>query len=90
MTIHMSMNISGALRNFGSKKMTGLLEDENGRPLSDKEVRTYLAECQSKGWKVIPAGKCDNFDYQTGCKGHPTTPHEQDNTPTSQTLTPKE
>lgn len=67
---HLSLNIEGAFRNFGRRKMTGLLQDDDGTNLSDKEVRDYLNECLVKGWKVIPCGDCDNFDYQTGCKGH--------------------
>lgn len=70
------MNIKGSLRNFKRRKMTGLLEDDDGRELSDSEVRKYLAECLNKGWRVIPCGDCDNFDYQTGCKGHPLTKKE--------------
>lgn len=30
-----------------------------------------LYDCLEKGWRVIPTGSCDHFDYQTGCKGHP-------------------
>lgn len=69
-THHLCLSIAGAFRNFGKRKMTGLLQDDDGRNLSDKEVRDYLNECLVKGWRVIPCGDCDNFDYQTGCKGH--------------------
>lgn len=72
-TRHMCLSIAGALRNYARRKMTGLMQDENDRDLSDKECRAYLAECLNKGWKVIPMGECDNFDYQTGCKGHKST-----------------
>ena len=68
----MSMNIAGALRNYKGKSMAGLLEDEDGRELSDMEVRKYLAECQAKGWKKIPCGDCEGFDpFEKGCPGHP-------------------
>ena len=68
---HMSMNIEGALRNYKGKKMTGLLSDDNDRDLSDKEVRAYLKECLSKGWKKIPCGDCEGFDhFDKGCPGH--------------------
>ena len=65
---HMCINIEWMLSQ--RNKLDGLLEDENGEPLSDFEVRLYLHECADKGWRVIPTGECDNFDYQTGCKGH--------------------
>ncbi|HYH14694.1 MAG TPA: hypothetical protein VD794_05730 [Flavisolibacter sp.] len=67
---HMSANIEGMLRNYKGRKMDGLMNDENGKEMSDKEIRKYLAECLAKGWRVIPCGDCEGFDYQTGCPGH--------------------
>ena len=67
----MSTNIAGMLRNYKGKSMGGLLEDENGRTLSDAEARKFLAECQAKGWKLIPCGNCEGFDpFGKGCPGH--------------------
>jgi hypothetical protein len=75
---HMSMNIAGALRNAGKRKMTGLLSDDDGRELSDKEVRQHLSECLAKGWKLIPAGECEGFDYfGGGCPGHEVKENEE-------------
>jgi hypothetical protein len=68
---HVSMNIAGALRNFGKRSMAGLITEDNGAEWTDKMVRDYLAECLAKGWRVIPCGDCEGFDYQTGCPGHP-------------------
>ena len=71
---HMSANIAGMLRNFKGRSMSGIMEDENGREMSDKEARKYLAECQAKGWKKIPCGDCEDFDpFERGCPGHPVT-----------------
>lgn len=68
---HMSMNIEGALRNYGKKSMAGLITEDNGAEWTDKMVRDYLAECQAKGWKKIPCGDCDGFDpFEKGCPGH--------------------
>jgi hypothetical protein len=68
---HMSLNIAGFLRNVGKKNLKGFMQDENGKDLTDKEVRIYLAECQAKGWRKIPCGDCDGFDYfDKGCPGH--------------------
>jgi len=68
---HIHINIQEMLENYKNKSLEGLLFDETGKGLSDKEVRKYLKQCLTKGLKVIPCDKCDNFDYQTGCKGHP-------------------
>lgn len=74
---HMSMSVEGALRNYRNKSMAGLLIDDNGREMTDKEVRKYLAECQAKGWKKIPCGDCEGFDhFGGGCPGHPITKKE--------------
>ena len=43
---------------------------DNGKECTDKEARDYLKECLNKGYKVIPFGECEGFDYQTGCPGH--------------------
>jgi hypothetical protein len=68
---HMCMNIEGCLRNNKGRKIK-IFEDENGNFISDKKAREYLAECQAKGWKVIPIGEpCEGFDYFVGgCPGH--------------------
>jgi len=71
MKIHLCTDIRGMLNNHRRKgSLKGVFIDENGRGLSDEEARDYLYDCLTKGWKVIPCGDCDNFDYQTGCKGH--------------------
>lgn len=69
--MHMAASIEGML-NFHKRpgSLKGVFKTDEGRPLSDEEARQYLNECLSKGWKVIPMGECDNFDYQSGCKGH--------------------
>lgn len=70
-SIHMCADIRGMLKNHSRKgSLKGVFKDETGRGLSDEEARDYLYDCLAKGWKVIPYGECDNFDYQTGCKGH--------------------
>lgn len=69
---HMSLNLSGLLRNMKGKKIR-IFDDENGDTISDTEARKYIAGCQAKGWRVIPmCGEdvCEGFDHQTGCPGH--------------------
>ena len=70
---HTSVNITGLLRATKRKSLNRLFTNDEGKALSDKEARDYLNECLAKGWKLIPAGDCDNFDHQTGCQGHPVT-----------------
>ena len=71
-TLHMCADIRGMLNNYRRKgSLKGVFKDKDGRPLSDNEAREFLYDCLAKGWRVIPYGECDNFDYQTGCKGHP-------------------
>lgn len=67
---HISLSIKGAFRNYGTDSMAGLLS-EDGRELSDREVRDYLSECLAKGWVSIPCGDCEGFDHMGGgCPGH--------------------
>jgi hypothetical protein len=69
---HMRANIEGMLRHYKRRKMDGLMNDENGDPMSDFEARKYLKEAKAKGWKVIPCGDCEGFDhFGGGCPGHP-------------------
>ena len=68
---HMCMSVEGCLRNYKRRKINFFTNDD-GSQTSDKEARKYLAECQAKGWKVIPFGEaCEGFDYfGKGCPGH--------------------
>ena len=68
---HMSTNIEGLLRNFKGKKIT-FLDDDNGKPLTDKQARIELAKLQALGYKLIPNDNCEGFDpFGGGCPGHP-------------------
>lgn len=73
-TRHMSINLEGLLRNYKGKKIN-IFDDENGNTVSNGEARKFIAECQSKGWKLIPMGGddiCEGFDhFGGGCPGHP-------------------
>lgn len=69
---HMCIDIRGLLEHrLGKKSLKGFFTKEDGTDCTDREARDYLYDCLSKGWKKIPMGECDNFDYETGCKGHP-------------------
>ena len=69
---HMSVDITGMLRNYGKKSMRGLIKEDNGAEWTDAMVRKYLQECIDKGWKLLPLGKeCEGYSHETGCPGHP-------------------
>ncbi|HMM31602.1 MAG TPA: hypothetical protein PKB13_07480 [Clostridia bacterium] len=38
------------------------------------QVRSALMDELDAGHECIPIGDCDNFDYKTGCNGHPIAP----------------
>ena len=68
---HLCMDLEGFIRNtkFPSG-YKGVFTHDDGRQMSPVEARDQLRVYLLKGWRVIPTGKCDNFDYQTGCQGH--------------------
>lgn len=68
--MHMCLDIEGAIKN--SKVLKGcFIPLDDGRVLNTiAEIRDFLRGQLAMGRKVLPIGHCDNFDYQTGCKGH--------------------
>lgn len=70
-TIHMCIDVRGALRNFKEKEWRGCCT-KDGRTLHPKEVKEYFFDCLAKGWKVVPFNEpCEGFDYSGGgCPGH--------------------
>lgn len=78
--IHCCADIEGMLR-FHNRpgSLEGVFKNnETGRHLTDAEAREYLHACLEKGWRVLPMGDCDNFDYQKGCLGHPSREEKYD------------
>ena len=65
----MCLSIAGALKRK-DKELNGWITDDDGRILTGKEDRASLLKSQYEGKRVLPIGDCDNFDYQTGCRGH--------------------
>jgi hypothetical protein len=43
---------------------------KEGKLLSPKAVKAEFERYIAEGKSVIPMGDCDNFDFETGCKGH--------------------
>ena len=68
MIYHCCMSIDGAIIN--AKMLKGCITVD-GRTLETvKEIRDFMKGELAKGRRVLPMGKCSNFCYQTGCKGH--------------------
>jgi len=65
-TIHISMSVSGALRN----KDLDCFDHKDGRRMTRAEAEAELLRLQSQGVKVIPCGECDGFSTETGCPWH--------------------
>lgn len=75
-TVHMSLNVEGALRNYPTDKafikaFKGAVTDKDGNPVHPLTFRAALWELHSQGVKVIPMGECEGHDPVTGCPGHP-------------------
>ena len=65
---HINLDIEGGIRN--AKDLKGVITVD-GRPLmAVEEIKEFLRYQLALGRRVLPMGDCDNFDYQTGCKGH--------------------
>jgi len=77
--IHMCICIDGLLKK-PNRVLNGLFTSDEGYEVNAAGARKYLCEQKALGRRVLPMGKCDNFDYQDGCKGHPM-PEEACQTP---------
>ena len=66
--IHCCLNISGAMRN--AKDFKGRITVDGKTLVTVQEIKAFFQEQLDMGRRVLPMGDCDNFDYQTGCKGH--------------------
>lgn len=66
--LHMCIDIEGALMN--ANNFVGNITIDGKTLFSVKEIKDFFQSQLDLGRKVLPIGDCDNFDYQTGCKGH--------------------
>lgn len=73
--MHCCIDCEGAIEQ--AKHLKGNIKVDGKTLNTVKEVRDFFREQLAMGRKVIPTCDCDNFDYQTGCKGHVI--EEQDN-----------
>lgn len=70
MRYHLAISVEGALRNMSDCELRGMFKFDGGAPMTPHQARQSLKLELHRGRKVIPCTPCDNFDYQTGCKGH--------------------
>jgi hypothetical protein len=67
----MCTNIEGLLKNMKGKKIN-FYQDDDGNPMTDRQIRKEISELQVKGHKLMPNGVCEGFDpFGGGCPGHP-------------------
>ena len=72
-SFHMCISVRGILRRTDRdlKRFLGACTKDDGTPYRNiDELKNELYDHLSQGHEVIPMGKCDNFDYKTGCRGH--------------------
>lgn len=66
--IHMNLDIKGGIQN--AKSLVGCIDVDGKSLMTVKEVKEFLRYQLAMGRRVLPMDGCDDFDYQTGCKGH--------------------
>lgn len=67
---HMCLSVDGALSQLKPNNKKSYANHDDGRTMTNKELHAYLMKARFEGKRVLPIGDCDNFDDQTGCRGH--------------------
>jgi len=65
-TIHVSLNVEGAIRN---RSFHGFV-DESGKELAPADAEYELRRASLLGIKLVNSDGCHNFDPDSGCRGH--------------------
>lgn len=74
MTFHLCQSVRGALTNWTNRdwtKATKWITKNDNTSFTAFELKQAFLDELAKGHEVIPICECDNFDWKTGCKGHP-------------------
>lgn len=66
--MHICLDIEGGIKQ--AKELAGSIKVDGRTLETAKEVKAFLRYQLALGRRVLPIGDCDNFDYQTGCRGH--------------------
>lgn len=69
MKYHMSLCVRGALK-WPKSRLKKMFLSDDGKSMTADQARDVLLDELSQGHEVIPMGKCDNFCFKEGCKGH--------------------
>ncbi len=67
---HMNLSVKGALKQVPKNNKPSFANNDDGTPMTNNQLRAYLQKADFEGKRVLPIGDCDNFDDQTGCRGH--------------------
>ena len=65
--VHLCIDIRGAMNNADC--FVGCIKVDGKTLETTEEVVDFLNQQLSMGRDVLPTCDCNNFDYQTGCKG---------------------
>lgn len=70
---HMHLSVKGMLRKGRAelKRFAKSCKGTDGKPMTVDQVQDFLLDELAQGHEAYPMGECDNFDWKTGCKGHP-------------------
>lgn len=70
-THHLSLSVTGCLRQTPDNNKLSWVNDDNGHPLTNKQLRAELKKADFEGKKLLlMSDKCDGFSFETGCPGH--------------------
>ncbi len=64
---HSSQIITLAIKNWTRADWEIMAKDNK---CTVDEVKDYFHQCLKDGKVVLPIGRCEGFDYTTGCPGH--------------------
>lgn len=67
---HLCIDVRGVIRNWKDKELVNLFRGDKGEKLTAAQIKDELIQHIAQGHDVIPAAKCDNFDWKKGCQGH--------------------
>lgn len=77
---HMGQSVRGALNWSPAETRRALKfmkKDDGSRFSCSAELRDAFMDELAEGHELIPLGECDNWDWKTGCKGHPLSESEE-------------
>jgi hypothetical protein len=73
-TIHMGLSVRGVICRTNAELKRDYckwITRKDGSTMTPDQLRDTFMDLLAEGKEVIPIGKCDNWDFKEGCKGHP-------------------